>query len=175
MYAKEIAKGIAWLDSQNNGRQGWLPRVDIGSLNLAKGNTCMLGQLYGGFHRVVDMGGINHVMATFLNRALPAKTASWAVRHGFAVRGGANPITEIKYAILTLEWMRALKKLRAEEETPAPAVEPATPAPEPTPEPAPAEEVTAPEEVVESPFGTPSPLQMNDIEFSEVKNIKKKK
>lgn len=158
MYAKEIAKGIAWLDSQNNGRQGWLPRVDIGGLNLAKGNTCMLGQLYGGFHRVVDMGALNHVMATLLNRSLPTKTASWAVRHGFAVRGGSNPITEIKYAILTLEWMRALKKLRAEEEN--------VPVPQP-------EEVTAPEEVIESPFGTPSPLQMEDLQ--KAASVKRKK
>lgn len=164
MYAKEIAKGVAWLDSQNNGRQGWLPRVNIGSLNLAKGNTCVLGQLYGGFHRVVDMGGTHHILASLLNRTLPTKTASWAVRHGFAVRGRENPVTEIKYAILTLEWMRALKKLRAEEEN----------TPEPVVEPTPAEEVTAPEEVVESPFGTPSPLQMQDLkQFSNIKNKKK--
>lgn len=45
-FAAKVAKGAELLDNE---RPGWADDIDLESLNMAEGNHCILGQLYGDY------------------------------------------------------------------------------------------------------------------------------
>lgn len=48
MYEAEVAAGAAYLDQK---RPGWDREIDLGTLSFPSTRDCVLGQLYGGYHR----------------------------------------------------------------------------------------------------------------------------
>ena len=50
-----VARGAAYLDEMD---PGWAERIDVWSLDLAHGNTCILGQLHGSFPLGLGRAGL---------------------------------------------------------------------------------------------------------------------
>lgn len=125
MYAKEIEKGVGYLDNKY-GRNGWLGKVNTKELDIGSTRTCMLGQLEGNYYNVVEsefgglFGGISFGPdgeMLFLNIQGGHKTKKWAADHGFNVARlkNTNFSGEQHGMILTQEWVETIDKLRAQE------------------------------------------------------------
>lgn len=105
MYKKEAAKGAGWLDVNN---PGWVNKISVKSLNLAKFESCVLGQVYGEYEaiRLSSQGGLN-----------------WAVKHGFILPTREKrflffltavlPPNRSDYAKLTAAWSWEISRRQA--------------------------------------------------------------
>lgn len=89
-YETEVARGIALLDEKI---LGWRDRIDLGRLNIASCEDCILGQLYGDYFdgREILTGNIP-----------PTEGFDWAVYRGFTTE------SPLDVDALTAAWRRAL-------------------------------------------------------------------
>jgi hypothetical protein len=86
--ANRAAAGASFLDQQS---PGWHRQMDTGSLNIARSDRCALGQLYGSYHRGLQVTG----------------TASRSAELGFAASGSTGNPDE--YTRLTQAWVREIE------------------------------------------------------------------
>ena len=88
-------RGAAYLDDV---APGWFDGVDVGSLNLADGNACVLGQLHGSFSIGLGRSGLFSLSS--------APRASFSpVDLGFhCVQGVSADLQDVDHANLTEAW-----------------------------------------------------------------------
>lgn len=111
-----IEHGVRWLDGWF-GRDGWLPVIEEERLDLAKGNTCMIGQLFPRHSSALR----NNFTEVISSGVLSVKDAR---KRGFYLESSNFwpwiPDTE-DYDLLTVMW---LEKLAALKNPPMPTVSP---------------------------------------------------
>ncbi len=91
-FSDKIKKGAALLDTQ---RPGWRERINTDTLNVARGEHCILGQIYGGFGTGLDCLDIS----------------GQAADYGFSIRTLKYPDLESTtlYGELTRQWIEHLE------------------------------------------------------------------
>ena len=95
------ARGAALLDDRD---PGWAARVRPGSLDLADGQACVLGQLHGDYRP-----GLSRARVLDLSSA-PGRFVS-PVDLGFQATRAAGPEAEaLDYAFLTRAWREAVRE-----------------------------------------------------------------
>lgn len=104
---KRVALGVKFLDGYM-GREAWLPKIESEKLNLADGNTCMVGQLFpqhvrqmrSNFTAFVNSGALSKSDAVKCGFLLPEKpTFPWSPNH-------------FDYDILTSLWLEKMAELK---------------------------------------------------------------
>ena len=88
-----VERGIAFLDE--HAEPGWRERIDLSTLDLVNCRACVLGQLYGTYHRALD------------SRKLGLSETK-SVRCGFTLRSVNEDASDWAWARLTDEWKEAL-------------------------------------------------------------------
>lgn len=110
-------RGAALLDAQD---PGWAERIDPGSLELADGAHCVLGQLHGEFRRGLlrtrIWDGSSAPGLTLFAGASPEAL-------GFYARSGDDALAALDYALLNRAWREEIHRRRD-----AVAAAPASPA-----------------------------------------------
>lgn len=117
--SQRIDAGVRWLDGYF-GREGWVGTIDSRRLNLASGNTCMIGQLFrqeqqtmrDNFTQMIHNGTMTRKQATARGFYLPTRSPwPWV------------PTNEL-YTELTHLWIERIGQLRAAEKglVPSPIV-----------------------------------------------------
>lgn len=95
MFEAQVRRGVAVLDGYE---PGWRARVDVGTLDMASYQLCVLGQVFGSFDRApVEL--------------LDPDDMALAASLGFDLRFapiGERPTTEERFAQLTREWRAAI-------------------------------------------------------------------
>ena len=111
---RRAAAGARLLDDQD---PGWAARVDPGRLELADGQACVLGQLWGEYRRGLGRGRVLDLSSA------PTRFVS-PVDLGFQATPGLGEAAEaLDYAHLTRAW-RALVRSRRQPEAPRPTARP---------------------------------------------------
>ena len=106
------ARGAELLDDRD---AGWAERVDVGTLALADGGACVLGQLWGEYRR-----GLGRARVLDLSSA-PTRFVS-PVDLGFQAAGDLGRAAEdLDYALLTRAWRDEVAARRAVGAPPTPA------------------------------------------------------
>ena len=112
-YAARVAKGAALLDAE---RPGWERELDLSTLNIANGETCVTAQL----------SGVNRWWAGMTQLGLTEGTGGTYISHGFNAESGEDKdLTEgydqqAAYATLNTLWRELITaRLAASEEGPA--------------------------------------------------------
>ena len=101
-FTPEVDAGVAFLD-ERFGRDFWLPRVDLDTLNLASTLSCV----------VCQVTGLNFVDGVrLLNDG--KFSYPWVAKHGFYVRDADLQLTPLAYRDLQHAWESAVARLRAE-------------------------------------------------------------
>ncbi len=96
-------EGAAYLDGAD---PGWAGRIDPGSLVLADGQACVLGQLHGEYRR-----GLSRSRVLDLSSA-PTRFVS-PIDLGFQASGEGGPEAErLDYAFLTRAWRAEVRQRR---------------------------------------------------------------
>lgn len=99
--ARRAREGAAFLDGAD---PGWAARIDPGSLVLADGQACVLGQLHGDYRR-----------GLFRSRVIDGSSAPRRfvspVDLGFQASGEGGPEAErLDYAFLTRAWREEVRR-----------------------------------------------------------------
>ena len=96
-----VQKGAAYLDDAD---PGWYRRIDPAALELAAGESCILGQLHGTFR----MGlGRSHL----INLSSAPRASLSPVEYGFQCIGGLSDEDEARdYALLGRAWQDAIRR-----------------------------------------------------------------
>lgn len=92
-----VARGAAYLDRV---RPGWVLEVDPGRLDLDSTSRCVLGQLFGNYHRYLYRMDLSDW---------------WADRHGFVTWGWSERAFRRRQAALEAEWRRVIRLRRGAE------------------------------------------------------------
>lgn len=101
--AARANQGAAYLDGAD---PGWASRIDPGTLVLADGQACVLGQLHGDYRR-----GLSRSRVLDLSSA-PTRFVS-PVDLGFQASGeGGEEAERLDYAFLTRAWREAVRQRR---------------------------------------------------------------
>lgn len=118
-----VAKGAAWLDRV---KPDWYTDIDVGSLRMAQGCSCILGQLVSrddqgnrGYRRYEYHDVITILFATTWDAAYGTcvldahedrRSDRWALDHGFnaPIEGGRRTIDE-RYRLLEEAWVAEIK------------------------------------------------------------------
>ncbi len=109
VMAHRVDAGARWLDGYF-GRDGWLGTINTQRLDLANGNTCMIGQMFQGindrlrdnFQAIIARGILSKEQAVARGFLLPRKAfLPW------------TPTNEL-YAELTTLWVEKLGALKQE-------------------------------------------------------------
>lgn len=118
MFEEQITRGAALLDQR--GPVGWRDRLDLAKLELANGNRCVLGQLYGTtvrrsrssstdlpYVRAYDVHRIGYVqgvamlggptLTPFTSGSELVTAVNWGRPYGFSTNDN-------RYDVLTGEW-----------------------------------------------------------------------
>lgn len=120
-----VQKGAAYLDDAD---PGWHRRIDPAALELAAGESCILGQLHGTFRM-----GLGRSRLIDLSSAPRASLSP--VEHGFQCVSGLSPEDEARdYALLDRAWQDAIRRRRAQDARAAPAVDAGDRHPRPGPD-----------------------------------------
>lgn len=91
---RRVARGVKLLDEQV---PGWDERIRLGSLDMADGTKCVLGQLYGEYPRAVDV---------LFGSKYGGLLFSTGYRYGF------NTYFAYKFGPLDREWTRVILERR---------------------------------------------------------------
>lgn len=95
--ATRVAKGVAMLDER---RPGWEGQIDLITLDIMSTDTCVLGQVYGGFHtgiRDLNFDGV------------------WEMGFDCDVHSSMRD-QHLEFYELTQEWTRVITILRSKQQ-----------------------------------------------------------
>lgn len=98
-----VERGAEWLDENE---KGWMEKIDLDSLNLAKPIMCVCGQIEGKGHE--GGGFFRYVFEKELH-------GNEAHELGFILWRRDEPANAPDYAKLTTAWKRLIRKRRREE------------------------------------------------------------
>jgi len=94
---QRVQRGAEWLDTR---RPGWADAINLGWLSMTRCNRCILGQLFGDYYRIVDVGGSDREL-----------TQNQAMRKGFDVPSAVQPSLQgDEYEALTRLWKHQIRK-----------------------------------------------------------------
>lgn len=96
---QRVAAGVAWLDEN---RPAWEETIDLDRLNLRDACLCVLGQVYGGFWKVVEGG-----------RFAEDEADAFDIAAGMGFAGYDDERRDVYYA-LDEGWRRVIESRRAE-------------------------------------------------------------
>lgn len=109
---ERVARGARFLDERD---PGWYQRVNPVTLELADGQSCVLGQLHGDFRL-----GLSRSL--LLNFSSAPRASLSPVSHGFkCVSGVAEAVQDKDYELLNRAWRAAVRERRASDSAVAPA------------------------------------------------------
>lgn len=98
-YSKRVQAGIKWLNANAPQKKEWHKSIDLQTLNLSQGNTCVCGQV---FEQMADGWANGYSYVT--DRLESEKRGNL----GFSE---VNEVSE-NYDLLTATWYEAIKELR---------------------------------------------------------------
>lgn len=99
-YTTNAPKGAAFLDEE---RPGWANEINPAEMDLENGNTCILGQLYGG-NWGSYVTGVEKLFGT--NPVGSMEAHDWALQHGFhtKIKQDVEWVNHVDPTILKAEW-----------------------------------------------------------------------
>lgn len=110
-HAENVARGVAFLDARV-GRDVWLPRIDLTTLNVRTSERCVVCQATGipWYGSALDSLGVS----LEIMHAEMGGLGSWTEAHGFGISlDRVQREDQRDWAGLTGEWHRRVTELRA--------------------------------------------------------------
>ncbi len=99
MYTVQVANGMKLLDRV---LPGWTNKVDLDVLDVSRGDTCVIGQLYGKFSK----GRYE------LRNEIDTDTDDFGFNLPLTLLGMPNEITDAEYQVLTETWKQEITARR---------------------------------------------------------------
>lgn len=107
---ERVERGAAWL---NRTKPGWRDLIDLDTLNLAYGDSCVLGQVFADEADESD-GMVSDGFDYAIEYLAPAQGTNWASGHGFDQSIDFTAGASLNYAPLTDAWKRYLNLMGGE-------------------------------------------------------------
>lgn len=115
-HARNVDHGVMLLDAQL-GRDVWLPRVDLDTLDVASSDRCVACQATrtSWFGDAIRALGFDELSTAFDKGGV---RVNFTESHGFGISWSGVPSESRDFAGLTATWVQRIRQLRGEEVTP---------------------------------------------------------
>jgi len=98
---RKVNRGVKWLD-KNIGRKKWAKKIKVKQLDLQSPNTCMIGEVLGGYDELENKFGVDNDSAVELG---------FFVDKDHTDHENAECVQRGKYSVLTALWVATLQRL----------------------------------------------------------------
>lgn len=106
---KRVERGVKFLDKAHKGRS-WVKKVKLGLLNMGNGNTCVIGQVYGGWGSMVTSEAA--VYNGYILTEKQAARLGFQSKHVLKPSGEDGQKEQKEFDTLQIVWLDKLRKLK---------------------------------------------------------------